>query len=1440
MKNTDIAIVGMSCFLPGAENISDFWNNLINGIDSTSEVPEDRIDPVYFQDDPTGTNHFYCHRGGFIPHISLDPNMLGISLSEAEKADPFILLVLKLVHQALEDAQIFEKEISLKNSSVIIGKENYIGEEELKLINTVHTGEQIAEVIKNILPELSQEDIEKIKGEFQKNKNSTKEVKGTLSNPIASIIANKFNIEGTAYTVDASSVSSLVAVDHSIQELLSEKADMVICGGIQFSQNSPFWSIFSQKGILSHKQQMSPFSEEADGLLISEGAGFVILKKLDKALTDNDKIYAVIKGIGTSNNKSEKNKGQKKAILDAWEKANIQPKDVNYIEINGISTQKGDLTELETLTEVFQDNSASHKVLIGSVKSNIGHTLSASGITSLIKTALALYYRQIPPTLHCENPIKQLKETCFSPVQQVTDWDSDILPLTAGVSAFDPEGMNVHTIVQSFGEKPGIQTKSSFNDDVIAITASSKEALLQALDDKDFSSFNSEDTYRLVLFNPTTDRIKKAKRLISKEKYWKGRQDIWFSNEPLLLDNKGKIAFLFPGFDPSSDPEVKSIADYFGYTIPKEMAKENLLLNHAFKQFHGGELIDASLKQLGITPDMNAGHSLGEWFAAKAGGLVSNAVVDDLLQSLDPEKIKLKDVYFIAVGCGMEKLDPLIKEIPDLYLSNDNCPNQILLCGTKTALDKLIVILKKEQIFYQILTFQSGFHSPFIKDKLDIFHEGLEHIELQKNEIPIWSATTLDLYPTNLEEFKALTLRHLLEAVRFRELIEKLYHEEGVRVFIQVGSGSLIGFVDDTLKDQEYAAISCCVTTRSTLEQLRRVLALLFIEGREVDASFLGIKEDSEVSAEEIQLSLNPTLLIKDFPLLKEITKKYVSSAQAISPGSFHINSNHPVLQAINENIKELVSMHTELAGIIQQKNTLNKTHDAIDRNSVQLQPQKVTAGSETESFTNKEGKTFEENLYVSLETHPYVIDHSLVKQPEYWTNPEDLNPVIPMTMTFELLVEAAHKQDLDRKVLQLGPVSVFQWMEVYKPFEQIITGYWKSENTVSLGIKNYATAEVTLGDSYLEPPVTYTQDIDMGENIVTPPTPEKIYKEHMFHGPAYQGIVEVTKVTRKGLQGIIKKAEGKGSLLDNIGQLFGLYLQLTLEESSVSFPVKVDEINFYQDINDQSGIFEYYCLITSLTDEFAVADIIIKREGKIWCFIRNWKNQRFGGFDKKLWNLTMMPATHLLSKEIAPQVYFFDNAYNKAVNWDFIMRIHLNQEEKQHYRSLQLNKRKDYLISRVVLKDASRAYIQKHFGKQYFPIEFNFQYDSNHKPSVHGVKETEGLEISLAHKGMNSVSIVSDKPVGIDIETIENRDKGFLELTFTEKELTLLKGRDLSEWSTRFWVAKEAYGKMLGIGLKGNPKRFEIISINGEELLIENTTIQTIKYNNFIIGWTL
>ena len=342
-----------------------------------------------------------------------------------------------------------------------------------------------------------------------------------------------------------------------------------------------------------------------------------------------------------------------------------------------------------------------------------------------------------------------------------------------------------------------------------------------------------------------------------------------------------------------------------------------------------------------------------------------------------------------------------------------------------------------------------------------------------------------------------------------------------------------------------------------------------------------------------------------------------------------------------------------------------------------------------------------------------------------------------------------------------------------------------------------------------------------------------------MFHGRAYQGIMEVSAVGTGGIVGQIKSGGGKGSLLDNAGQLFGLWLQLTLKKDRIAFPVKIKQIEFFQDMHDQEGMFECSCILTELNGEFATADIVLHRDEKIWCVISGWQNRRLE-IDDALWNVSMSPLHNRLSQEIAPDIFFFHQAYSRVASWDFILKRYFNGSEKQYHAQLLPNRKKNWIVSRVAVKDAVRHLLHKKSKRACFPITFEVRSSEIGKPYISG-EGTDDIHISLAHKGKDAVAIArSDRPVGIDMEIIQERSAGFYPLVFSSAELSLLKDREQAEWTTRFWVAKEAYGKLTGQGLKGNPKAYQVERIDGDHLWINQVEIKTIKHQNYIIGWTM
>lgn len=1410
MKKTDVAVIGLSCVFPGAQDANTFWQNIVNKVDSTQSVPADRIDPVHFSDAASPVDRFYCKRGGFISDYEFDPTAFGILPLAVEGTEPDHLLTLDLVQKALEDAGVFQKGISLEKTGIIIGKGNYTGPGATRAIEIVRTGEQISSLLQELLPQVSLADIEKVKHAFQERKGrfAADTAMGLIPNLVASLVANRFNLGGAAFTVDAACASALIAVDHAVQELNRGRCDMVIAGGVHTGQNAAFWSIFAQLGALSHQQQIKPFSVDADGLLIGEGCGFVVLKRMEDAVRDQDKIYAVIKGVGVSSDgngtsvMSPSVKGQLKALQQAWINADLDEKQIGYLEAHGTGTPLGDKTELQTLAQFFTKEETTQAAGIGSVKSNIGHAMPAAGIAGLIKTCLALHHDTLPPTLYCENPVADMQQTRFAPVQEPKSWSETGLPKVAAVNAFGFGGINAHVVLEGY-DMPK-------KDGVLVLARPTHEELLSALRNNETTV--GEGDYRIALFDPTPERIEKAIKIAAKDNPWRNKQDIWYTNTPLLKDG-GKIAFVFPGLDGLAKGESDSVSRYFGLTEPIETEGEGLL-SDALGVFNKCSILDNALKKLGIVPDMNAGHSLGEWLAGYSSELAEVNSVKALIDVLNPETFELKDSRFIAVGAGIDTVKPLIDTISNLYISNDNCPNQVILCGSNAALEELVPLLKSKQIFHQILPFQSGFHSPFIADKLDVILAGMEKAAFQQTKIPLWSATTLEPYPADQDAIRKLSAEHLVQPVRFRELTDKLY-EEGARFFIQIGTGGLIGFIDDTLKGKAFSTIASSVATRSALAQLQRVVAALFVEGKTTALSFLEIQNPSKKpSGKGIKLQLGSPI-IRDFKEIQNLAQSFEISKQNTVSATV-ARTGHPLVEAFQENITNMIRMQEEVLTLFQNRPEIKVPAAVVNKAPI--------------------SKNFSKLLHVNLDTHPYLIDHSLLRQPKGWPEVADMEPVIPMTMIFEQLAEIAQAEVPGKRVHKIMNVSVFQWMNVAQPFEKTVKGEWRSPDHAYVDIENFANAEILLTSSV---PAVPSFDLSVGDLLPIERTPEEIYDKHMFHGELYQGITEVSKVGTRGIVGKIKGNGGKGSLLDNAGQLFGLWLQLTLTKDRIAFPVKIRDIEFFGEMEDQDRLFECTCILTELNEEFAIADIILKRDGKVWCAITGWQNRRLE-IDEPLWNVSMSPLHNRLSEEIAPEVFFFHQAYTRVASWDFILKRYFNQTEKKYHQQLFPNKRKEWMVSRVAVKDAVRNLLREKKNHPCFPITFEIAKNEAGKPYlISGV--TEDIHISLAHKEKDAVGIARlGGPVGIDMEIMEERSSGFYDLVFTDHELALLKDRDQAEWTTRFWTAKEAYGKFLGTGLKGNPKAFEVTHIEGDHLWINQTEIKTIKHKKYIIGWTL
>ncbi|MCB1016365.1 MAG: acyltransferase domain-containing protein, partial [Acidimicrobiales bacterium] len=557
-----------------------------------------------------------------------------------------------------------------------------------------------------------------------------------------------------------------------------------------------------------------PFDRSADGLLIGEGTGMVVLKRLADAERDGDRVYAVVRGTGVASDGRASSvmkprvDGQLLALERAWRDAGVDPATVGLVEAHGTATPVGDEAELTTLGRFFGPadgrGPAGGRAVVGSVKSMIGHTMPAAGAAALIKAALAVHHGVLPPTLHVDEPHEALAATRFATLGAAEPWGEGDGPRRAGVNAFGFGGINAHVVLERVVLLAGASA-----DDLLAQL--DDPAILVDRDDAGRAAVGAEPAgpWRLAMVAPDERRLTLARKVVARGTPWRGRNDVWFSPHGLVRDG-GKVAFVFPGVEPEFDPQVDDVAAHFGLPLgPLEHAEgEALHLGlHGAGIIALGRLLDAALGELGLRPDVVAGHSIGEWNAMIAAHLIPDDDIDEFIDSVDTDDVDVPGVVFAALGCGADAAAAAVGDRVDVVVSHDNCPHQSIICGSETGVAEVMATLRADRVLAQELPFRSGFHSPMLAPYVEPVRASTARVPLQAPVVPVWSATTVAPYPDDPAAVRDLVVRHLLEPVRFRELALRL-HDEGVRVFVQVGQGSLVNFLDDTLKGRDHLSVA--------------------------------------------------------------------------------------------------------------------------------------------------------------------------------------------------------------------------------------------------------------------------------------------------------------------------------------------------------------------------------------------------------------------------------------------------------------------------------------------------------------------------------------------------------------------------------------------------------------------------------------------------------
>ena len=483
----DIAIIGLAGVYPGAADAGAFWQNICAKVDAITDADPEWVGP-YFEADTHADDRIYTTRGGFLRELAqVDPLDVGIMPNVAAGSDPDHLIALKIARDALRDAGYLDRKIDGSRAGVVIARGTYGNRGMAGMLSRGFFMDQMMDVVRQLRPDFSEAQIRELQTDLKKQLPPYGgDMVGVLTpNVIASLIANRLDFMGPAYIVDAACASSLIAIDAAAQELASGRCDLMLAGGTQVQTPPQLFIQFCQINALS-RDRLRPFQKGSEGTLLGEGCGMLVLKRLADAERDGDKIYAVIKGIGVSSDGKAKGllaprlEGEILAMQRAYDSSGIDPQTVDLVEAHGTGTSVGDKTEVESLNAIFGARGMGPHIAISAVKSMIGHCLPGTGAASMIKTALALHHKVLPPMLCDEpDPALGLERTPFYINNETRPWiHGGDTPRRAGVNAFGFGGINVHVILEEY--VPNAQSPHPVRAPLLNTPAASELILLAA------------------------------------------------------------------------------------------------------------------------------------------------------------------------------------------------------------------------------------------------------------------------------------------------------------------------------------------------------------------------------------------------------------------------------------------------------------------------------------------------------------------------------------------------------------------------------------------------------------------------------------------------------------------------------------------------------------------------------------------------------------------------------------------------------------------------------------------------------------------------------------------------------------------------------------------------------------------------------------------------
>ncbi|MFG2936833.1 SDR family NAD(P)-dependent oxidoreductase [Streptomyces sp. NPDC048282] len=852
-----IAVVGLSALYPKSRDLREFWANVVSAADCIEDVPATHWDvSEHYDSDPAAPDKTYSRRGGFIPDVPFNPLEFGLPPNTLEVTDVLQLLSLVVARDLLKDAGADQGWYDASRTGVVLG---VTGANQLtQPLSARLQTPVLKEVVRSC--GLSDRDAEEIAEKFKLafapwEENS---FPGMLGNVVAGRIANRLDLGGTNMTIDAACASSLGAVKSAVSDLLERRSDMMLVGGCDAENTIFMYLCFSKTPAFSKAGRIRPFDADADGTLIGEGIGMLALRRLADAERDGNRIYAVLRGIGSSSDGRFKSiyaprkEGQMAALRRAYEDADVTPDSIELFEAHGTGTAVGEATELSALSAVVSEYTEERRfAAVGSVKSQIGHTKAAAGAAGMIKLSLALHHRLLPPTINVDrpNPAIDWSASPFYVGTRTRPWIRDPRRphRRAAMSSFGFGGTNFHLVLEEHGDGDDLRVMFPVSQ-VFIWHAPDMSGLLRAVDGaaEPRTDPAPHDHPRLALVARSEAELAELRALAAERlraepdaEAWSHPKGVHFRRTGADL---GKVGALFAGqgsqyVEPGRTavlalPPLRAAFDRanaaFGdHELPlsrvafpppafdeaTRAAQETELRRTEYAQPAIGALAAGQyryLTGLGFCADGFLGHSFGELAALWASGAIDDDTYFTLARARGAAMAPRGDAdagAMAAVTATEEQVGHLLAQFGELIVCNRNAADQIVVGGATDAVERFVEAAGAAGVRALRLPVSAAFHTPFVGHAVEEFGRAVADAAIGEPGRPVFANSPGAAYGPDPDANRRTLVEQLVKPVEFAARVEEMY-AAGFRTFVEFGpKGVLTRLVDRILGERPHVAV---------------------------------------------------------------------------------------------------------------------------------------------------------------------------------------------------------------------------------------------------------------------------------------------------------------------------------------------------------------------------------------------------------------------------------------------------------------------------------------------------------------------------------------------------------------------------------------------------------------------------------------------------------